>query len=219
MEFDASKVRDEARVLDPDAASLDRRIPDAAVSLVDVNAAGVRLTGFSATQGRRGIANVLAPTRPPMGLDSSFLRSAAGIPTSGALPEALRSGGAYGRIMSAFAGDSLRKTVAKFGSLAVVENQASAALNASTVRSAADSIRNLGSLEQSTRRWQSMCDDALGNAGFMQVSAMQQTLAGQYAGHFTQVKKSLDSQLANIGTQAVPGLVGGEDYRARWWSP
>jgi hypothetical protein len=42
MGFDASKVRDEVRVLDRDAASLDRWIPDAAASVVGVNAAAVR---------------------------------------------------------------------------------------------------------------------------------------------------------------------------------
>jgi hypothetical protein len=46
MGFDASKVRDEAKVLEPDAATLDRRIPDAAESMVGVNAAGVRLNVF-----------------------------------------------------------------------------------------------------------------------------------------------------------------------------
>jgi RNA polymerase sigma factor (sigma-70 family) len=205
MGFDASKVRDGARVLDPGAASLDRWIPDAAASMVGVNAAGVRLTGFSTAQGRRGIADVLAPTKLPMRLDSSFLRSAAGIPASGTLPRALRPRGAYGRIISALADDSLPKPVAKLGSLAV-ESQASAALNVSTVRSVADSFRNLRSLEESTRRWPSAYNGALGNAGFKQVSAMQQTLAGQYGGHFIQVKKSLDVQSANIGRQAVWGF-------------
>jgi hypothetical protein len=207
MGFDVSKVRDEARAMDPDVASIDRRIPDAAASMLGVNADRVRLTGFSDAQGRRGIADVLAPTKPPMGLDSSFLRSAAGIPALDMLREAVRPGGVYGRIMSAFADDSLRKTVAKFGSLAVVENQTSAALNASTAKSVADSFRNLRPLEQSTRRWPSMYNGALGNAGFKQVSAMQQTLAGQYAGHLTQVNKSLDVQSAHIGTQAVQGFV------------
>jgi hypothetical protein len=89
----------------------------------------------------------------------------------------------------------------------VVENRASAALNASTVRSVAHSFRNLRPLEESTRRWPSMYNGALGNAGFKQVSAMQQTLAGQYAGHFTQVNKFLDVQSAHIGTQAVQGFV------------
>ena len=110
--------------------------------------------------------------------------------------------------MSAFADDSLRKTVAKFGSQAVVENQTSAALNASAARSVADSFRNLRPLEESTRRWPSMYNGALGNAGFKQVSAMQQSLAGQYEGHFTQVNKSLDVQSAHIGMQAVQGFVG-----------
>jgi len=175
--------------------------------MVGETAAGVRLTGFSDAQGRRGIADVLAPTRAPMGLDSPFLRSAAGIPASGTLREAVRPDGVYGRIMSAFADDSLRKTVAKFGSLAVVENQASAALNASTARSVAHSFRNLRPLEQSTRRWPSMYNGALGNTGFMQVSAMQQTLAGQYEGRFIQIKKSFEVQSANIGSQAVQGFV------------
>src|SRR5215211_27276 len=166
MGFDASKVRDEVRVLDADAASLDRWIPDAAASMVGVNAAGVRLTGFRAVQGSGGIADVLAPTKPPMRLDSSFLRSANGIPASGALPGALRPGGAYRRMVSAVVDDSLSKHVAKFGSLAVVESPASAVRNASGVRSVADSFRNLRSLEESTRRWQSMCIGALGNAGF-----------------------------------------------------
>jgi hypothetical protein len=205
MGFDASKVRDEATVLDPDAVSLNRWIPDAAASMVGVNADGVRLTGFSAAEGRRSLADVLAPTKPQMGLDSSFLRSAASIPASGTLPGALRLGGAYGPIISAFAEESLRNPVAKFGSLAV-ESQASAAFNVSTVRSVADIFRNLRSLEKSTRRWPSAYNGALGNAGFKQVPAMQQTLAGQYAGHFTQVKKSLDVQSANIETQAVRGL-------------
>jgi hypothetical protein len=206
MGFDVSKVRDEARVLDPDPPSPDRWIPDAAASMVGENA-GVRLTGFSAAQGRRGIADVLAPTRTPMGLDSPFLRSAAGIPASGTLLGALQPGGIYGRIKSAFADDSLCKPVTKFGSLAVVENQASAALNASTARSVAHSFRNLRPLEQSTRRWPSMYNGALGNAGFKQVSAMQQSLAGQYAGHFTQVNKPLDVQSAHTGTQAIQGFV------------
>jgi hypothetical protein len=207
MVFDVSKVRDEARVLDPDPPSLDRWIPDAAASMVGVNAAGVRLSGFSAIQARRGIADVLVPTKPLMGLDSPFLRSAAGVPASGTLLGALRPDGIYGRIKSAFADDSLCKPVTKFGSLAVVENQASAALNASTARSVAHSFRNLRPLEESTRRWPSMYNGALGNAGFKQVSAMQQTLAGQYAGHFTQVNKFLDVQSAHIGTQAVQGFV------------
>jgi RNA polymerase sigma factor (sigma-70 family) len=208
MGFDVSKVRDEARAMDPDVASIDRRIQDAAASMVGVNADRVRrLTGFSDTQGRRGIADVLAPTKPLMGLDSPFLRSAAGIPASGTLLGAVRPDGIYGRIKSAFADDSLCKPVTKFGSLAVVENRASAALNASTVRSVAHSFRNLRPLEESTRRWPSMYNSALGNAGFQQVSAMQQTLAGQYAGHFTQVNKFLDVQSAHIGTQAVQGFV------------
>jgi hypothetical protein len=215
MGFDASKISDEAKVLDLDAASLDRWIPDAAASIVGVNAAAVRLTGFSAAQGRRSIADVLAPTKPQMGLDSSFLRSAAGIPASGTLPGALRPGGAYGRIISAFADNSLRKPVAKFGSLAVGETQASAALNVSTVGSVADIFPNLRSLENSTRRWPSAHNGALGNAGFKQVSAMQQTLAGQYARHYTQVMKPLDVQSASIGTQVVRGFVRAHESQLR----
>jgi hypothetical protein len=211
MGFDASKVRNEARVLDPYATSLNRWIPDAVASMVGVNTAGVRLSGFSATQARRGIADVLAPTKPLMGLDSSFLRSAAGIPASGTLLGALRPGGVYGRIIAAFADDSLYKPVTKFGSLAVVESQASAALNTSTVGSVADSFRNLRSLEQPTRRWPSMYNGALGNAGFKHVSAMQQTLAG----HPIQVKKSLDVQSANIGSQAVEGFVRAHESQLR----
>jgi hypothetical protein len=122
MGFDVSKVRDEARVLDPDVASLNRWIQDAAARMADVNADRVRLTGFSDAQGRRGMADVLVPTKPLMGLDSSFLRSAAGVPASGTLLGALRPDGIYGRIKSAFADDSLCKPVTKFGSLAVVEN-------------------------------------------------------------------------------------------------
>ena len=202
MGFDASKAIDDARVLDPEAASLDRRIPDVAGSMIGVNA-GVRLTGFSAAQGRRGIANMLASTKSPMKLDSSFLRSAAGIPASGTLLGAFRPGGAYGRMAPALPDDSLRKPVAKPSSLAVVQSQASTALNASTVRSVAESFRNLYSLEGSTRRWQSIYDGALGNAGFKQVSAMQQTLAGQYTDSVIQIKKSLDIQSTNIGTQVV----------------
>jgi hypothetical protein len=215
MGFDASKVRDEVRVLDPDPPSLNRWIPDAVASMVGVNAAGVRLSDFSATQARRGIADVLAPTKPLMGLDSSFLRSAAGIPASGTLLGDLRPGGVYGRIKSAFADDSLCKPVTKFGSLAVVESQASAALNASTVGSVADIFWNLRSLEESTRRWPSAYNSALGNAGFKQVSAMQQTLAGQFAGHPIQVKKPLDVQSANIGTQAVNGFVRAHEAQLR----
>jgi hypothetical protein len=90
MGFDVSKVRDEARAMDPDVASIDRRISDAAASMAGVNADRVRLTGFSDAQGRRGIADVLAPTKPLMGLDSPFLRSAAGIPASGTLLGAVR---------------------------------------------------------------------------------------------------------------------------------
>jgi hypothetical protein len=90
----------------------------------------------------------------------------------------------------------------------MVESQATAALNASTARSVADSFRNLRPLEQSTRRWPSMYNGALGNAGFKQLSAMQQSLAVQYASHFTQVNKSLDVQSAHIGMQAVRGFVG-----------
>jgi hypothetical protein len=216
MGFDVSKVRDEARAMDPDAASLNRWIQDAAARMAGVNADRVRrLTGLSDTQGRRGIADVLAPTRPPMGLDSSFLRSAAGIPASGTLLGALRPDGIYGQIKSAFADDSLCKPVTKFGSLAVVESQASAALNASTVGGVADRFRNLRPLEESTRRWQSMCDDALGNTCFKRVSAMQQTPAGQYEGHFIQIKKSLDVQSTNIGTQAVERIVRAHESQMR----
>jgi len=201
-------------VLDPDAASLDRWIPDAAANMVGVNAAGLRLTGFSAAQGRRSIADVLAPTKPQMGLDSSFLRSAAGIPASSTLPGALRPGGAYRQIISALADESLRNPVVKFGSLAV-ESQASAALNVSTARSIAGIFRNLHSLEKSTSRWPSAYNGALGDTGFKQVSAMQQTLVGQYADHFTQVKKSLDVQSTNIGTHTVRGLVRAHESQLR----
>jgi hypothetical protein len=216
MGFDVSKVRDEARAMDPDVASIDRRIQDAAASMVGVNADRVRrLTGFSDTQGRRGIADVLAPTKPLMGLDSPFLRSAAGIPASGTLLGALQPGGIYGRIKPAFADDSLCKPVTKFGTLAVVENRASAALNASTVRSVAHSFRNLRPLEESTRRWPSMYNGVLGSAGFQQVSAMQQTLAGQYEGRLIQIKKFLEVQSANIGTQAVERFVRAHESQLR----
>jgi len=101
------------------------------------------------------------------------------------------------------------KTVAKFGSLAVAESQPSAALNASTARVIAGGLWNLGSLEESTRRWQSIYGGALENTATKQVAAKDRSIAGQYSGSTIQIKRTLDVQSANIGTQVVQSFLRG----------
>ncbi len=113
MGFDVTKARDDARVLDLDVAALDRRIPDVVASTAATNAAKARLTGFSAAQERRSIADMLASTRAPARLHSPFLRRSAGILAPGTLPGAARPGGAYARVISALVDDSVLKTTPK----------------------------------------------------------------------------------------------------------
>jgi len=212
--FDVSKAREDSRVPDLAAASTDRRLADATAGVVDANAARANLTSLSGVQEGRGIADMLAPTRPPR-LDSPFLRAFAGNPASGALPGAVRPDNAYARRISTFADSSLFKTVTGLGSLAGVESQASTALNAYTATSIAGGFRNLGPLEESMRRWRSIYDNAFENTASKQLAAMQRSLAGQYADSFIQIKKSLDVQSTNIGTQVIEGFLRAHEPQLR----
>jgi hypothetical protein len=201
--FDVAKARADSRVLDPDAASLDRRIPDVTARMAGMNAARARLIGPGGDQGGRSIADMLASTRPTTRLDSPFLRTSLGFPAPGTLLGAVRPDEAYARDISAAVADSVLKTTPKLSSLTVAQSQASFALNGYTARSMADGLGNLRSLEKSTRRWKSIYDDALVGTVTKQVAALERPLVGQYAGSFIQIKKCLNIQSANIGTQVV----------------
>ena len=208
MSFKVNKARDDARVLDPDAASPDRRIPDVAACRAGANTARARLIGLSGIQGGHSVANLLAFTRATK-LDRTFLQAAIGIRTPGTLLGVTRPDQSYARMVSASGDNSKLKTVAKFGSRAVAESQPSAALNASTARGSVGSLWNLGSLEESTRRWQSIYGDALENTAIKQVAAKDRCIAGQYSGNTIQIKRTLDVQSANIGTQVVQSFLRG----------
>jgi hypothetical protein len=111
--FDVAKARADSRVLDPDAASLDRRIPDVTARMAGMNAARARLIGPGGDQGGRSIADMLASTRPTTRLDSPFLRTSLGFPAPGTLLGAVRPDEAYARDISAAVADSVLKTTPK----------------------------------------------------------------------------------------------------------
>jgi hypothetical protein len=121
LSFDVTRPRDHARVLDLDAASLDRRIPEARASMASANTAKARLTDLRDIQEGRSIADMLASTRPPTRSDSPFLRVSTSISAPDTLLGAVRTDESYARRISTFADSSLVKTVTKLGSLAVRE--------------------------------------------------------------------------------------------------
>jgi hypothetical protein len=148
--FDASKLKDDLRMPDPDSSSLISRLPDVG-SRVAVDVAIPRSMDLTAIA-RGWDRDALLASRSLVTLENPLLRAFVGISSRSTL-EAARPSGALGWGTSALGYSSLFKSLSKFGSLAVVESQASAALHASTMRGIADSFRNLDPLKESTSRF------------------------------------------------------------------
>jgi DNA-directed RNA polymerase specialized sigma24 family protein len=199
--FDVSKPNDDTGVLDSDAASPDRRIPNATARTAGTNAAGARLTDLSVAQERCDMADLECDIDDLLCNTGDLLCNPADMMVSTVTEKLLRDARMheeYARLDSPFVYNSMPKRVAKLGPLAVAESQTSAKRKASTARSIADSLGNHSSLEASTRRWQSIYGGELGNAAITQDVAIQQSLAGQYA---SQVEESLNIRSTDIGTE------------------
>jgi RNA polymerase sigma factor (sigma-70 family) len=193
--FDAAKLGGDTRVLDPDAASLDRLIQNVAANVAAANAA----------RGGHGVAGMLASTKPPPMLDSPVLRAFAGIPAPGSL-EAGRPSGALVRGVSVFVDNPLLKTMAKLASLGVPEGQASAAFDASRVRGSAYCLRALRPAIEQPRSAQSIYNIALGRATAKPI-AEKRSFAGQYSGNTFGFGQPFGTQSSAPVTQAAQALL------------
>ena len=210
MGFDVSKLKDDPRIPDPDSSLVGRTSDVSSREEVDAGIPWpVDLNAIAQGRDRDG----MLASRSLATLDNSLLRAFVGVPSRNTL-EVARPGSAFGRGISALGDDPLSKTIAKFGSLAAAESQASIAGNASTMRGIVGSFRTLDPMKESARSGQSIHEVLLGKAAIKHAAEVERSFANQYSGNIFGLERFSEFQSFGLGIQVTQGFL--RPYELPW---